>query len=57
MDLIMEARAVLLLVSGAHKQTILARTLSGEISPDCPASLLRLRDGVTVVADRAALGR
>jgi glucosamine-6-phosphate deaminase len=57
MDLIMEARAVLLLVSGAHKQAILLRTLMGAISPDCPASLLRLRDGVTIVADRAALGR
>jgi len=57
MDLIMEARAVLLLVSGAHKRAILERTLRGEVSPDCPASLLRLRDGVTVVADRAALGR
>jgi glucosamine-6-phosphate deaminase len=57
MDLIMEARAVLLLVTGAHKREILRRALEGEPSPDCPASLLRLRDGVTVVADRAALGR
>ena len=57
MDLIMEARSVLLIVSGAHKQEILARMLEGEPSPDCPASLLRLRDGVIVAADRAALGR
>ena len=56
MDLIMEARSVLVIVSGSHKQAILARMLEGEPSPDCPASLLRLRDGVTVAADRAALG-
>jgi glucosamine-6-phosphate deaminase len=57
MDLILASREVVLLVSGAHKRGILERTLAGEISPDCPGSLLRLRDGVTVVADRAALGR
>jgi glucosamine-6-phosphate deaminase len=57
MDLIMRARRVLVLVSGGHKQTILERMLAGAPSADCPASLLRLRDGVTVVADRAALGR
>jgi glucosamine-6-phosphate deaminase len=57
MDLIMEARAVLVIVSGAHKHGILERMLEGEPSPDCPASLLRLRDGVVVAADRAALGR
>jgi glucosamine-6-phosphate deaminase len=57
MDLILASRAVILIVSGAHKRGILERTLTGEISPDCPASLLRLCDGVTVVADRAALGR
>jgi glucosamine-6-phosphate deaminase len=53
----MEARAVLLLVQGAHKQEILRRTLEDEPSPECPASLLRLRENVTIVADRAALGR
>ena len=57
MDLIMEARQVLVIVAGAHKQEILRRMLEGEPSPDCPASLLRLRDGVVVAADRAALGR
>ena len=56
MDLIMGSRSVLLIVSGAHKREILARMLEGEPSPDCPASLLRQRDGVIVAADRAALG-
>jgi glucosamine-6-phosphate deaminase len=57
MDLIMGARSVLLIVPGSHKREILSRMLEGEPSPDCPASLLRLRDGVTIAADRAALGR
>jgi glucosamine-6-phosphate deaminase len=57
MDLIMGARRVLVVVTGAHKRAILDRTLHGEPSEDCPASLLRLRGGVTIVADRAALGR
>jgi glucosamine-6-phosphate deaminase len=56
MDLIMQARSILLIVSGSHKRRILERTLTGDPSPDCPASLLQLRDGVTVAADRAALG-
>jgi glucosamine-6-phosphate deaminase len=57
MDLIMGARSVLVIVSGSHKRAILSRMLEGDPSPDCPASLLRLRDAVTVAADRAALGR
>jgi glucosamine-6-phosphate deaminase len=57
MDLIMEARAVLLLVSGEHKRGILDRALRERPSEECPASLLRLRKGVMIVADRAALGR
>jgi glucosamine-6-phosphate deaminase len=57
MDLIMEARTVLVIVSGAHKQAILTRMLEGEPSPLCPASLLRRRERVIVAADRAALGR
>jgi glucosamine-6-phosphate deaminase len=57
MDLIMEARAVLVIVSGSHKRAIVERMLEGEPSPDCPASLLRLRGAVTVAADRASLGR
>lgn len=57
MDLIMAARSVLVIVSGPHKQAILSRMLHDQPSADCPASLLRLRDAVTVAADRAALGR
>jgi glucosamine-6-phosphate deaminase len=56
MRVIMQARAVLLLVSGAHKREILGRTLDGPPTPDVPSSLLRLRGAVTIVCDAAARG-
>jgi glucosamine-6-phosphate deaminase len=54
MRVIMQARAVLLLVAGVHKREILARTLDGAPTPDVPSSLLRLRGDVTIVCDAAA---
>lgn len=54
MQLIMQAQQVILLVTGAHKRTILARSLFDEPSPQVPASLLRLRNNVTVHCDRLA---
>ncbi|ULH17132.1 glucosamine-6-phosphate deaminase (plasmid) [Deinococcus sp. KNUC1210] len=53
MNVILSARAVLLLVSGAHKRGILRRTLEGPETPDVPSSLLR-RTPLTVIADEAA---
>ena len=53
MDLILAARQVLLLVSGAHKREILRRALHGPLTPDVPASLLR-DAALTVIADQAA---
>ena len=53
MKLILSAKRVLLLVSGAHKQEILRRALNEPVTPDLPASLLR-RTALTVIADRAA---
>lgn len=54
MNLLLAARRIVLLVSGAHKQEILARTIGGPITPDVPASYLRTVAGVTIVADRLA---
>lgn len=53
---LLAARETLLLVSGAHKRKILEATLNGPITPDIPASLLRLAQNITVIADRAAAG-
>jgi glucosamine-6-phosphate deaminase len=55
MKLILSSKHVLLLVSGAHKQGILRRTLTEPITADLPASLLRFA-ALTVIADRAAWG-
>jgi glucosamine-6-phosphate deaminase len=54
MNVLLDARATLLLVSGEHKRTILGRTMDGTPSPQVPASYLHLAENVTVIADRAA---
>lgn len=51
------ARSTILLVSGAHKAAILARTLLDPPSPSVPATALRLLGNVTVIADRAATAK
>lgn len=53
LDLLLAARDVLLLVSGAHKQAILRRALTGPVTPEVPASYLQQVDAL-VIADRAA---
>jgi galactosamine-6-phosphate isomerase len=52
---ILRSRAILLLVSGAHKAAPLRRVLSGRVTTRCPASLLWLHPDVTVLCDREAL--
>ena len=56
MRTLLAARLTLLVVSGAHKRDILARTVAGPVTPGVPASLLRMAPNVVVVADRAAWG-
>jgi glucosamine-6-phosphate deaminase len=47
---ILEARRILVLVSGRAKRDALHAMLHGPISPTCPASALRLHPDVTVIA-------
>ncbi|MDP3069988.1 MAG: 6-phosphogluconolactonase [Opitutaceae bacterium] len=54
MDDILGARHIFLLVSGARKARQLRRLVTGEISPEFPASLLRRHRGVVVFCDAAA---
>ncbi len=54
MTALLAARQTLLVVSGAHKQAILRRTVAGPVTPDVPASYLQQAANVTVIADRAA---
>ncbi len=52
---IMEAKHILLLVSGSSKAEIVKAALTGPITPQVPASILQLHPDVTLVADEAAL--
>jgi glucosamine-6-phosphate deaminase len=51
---IMSARRVLLLVSGAGKADILLRSLTEDVTPAVPASVLQLHPELTVIADTEA---
>jgi 6-phosphogluconolactonase/glucosamine-6-phosphate isomerase/deaminase len=48
------AREIWLLVSGARKAAILAATLSGPVTSEVPASLLREHPGLRIIVDDAA---
>ena len=52
---IMQAKKILLVVSGANKSEILAKALYGPVTPEIPASILQLHPNVTVVADGEAI--
>lgn len=48
---IMQAKKILLLVSGEAKKNILYKTLSGPVSTEVPASILQLHSNLTVISD------
>ena len=52
---IMQAKKILVIVSGADKAQILEKVLYGPITPEVPASILQLHNDVTIVADESAL--
>lgn len=54
---IMQAKKILVIVSGESKAEILKEVLHGPITPAVPASILQLHNDVTIVADEAALGK
>ena len=51
---IMNAKAVILLASGAGKADAVAKMIMGPVSTDCPASILQTHPNVLVVTDEAA---
>ncbi|MGH9477793.1 MAG: 6-phosphogluconolactonase [Terriglobales bacterium] len=53
---ILSARQICLLVRGEHKAAILRRILDEPVSPELPASFLRLGANVVILADQAAAG-
>ena len=54
---IMQARKVLMVVSGADKADILNQVINGPVTPYVPASILQMHPDVTIVADEAALAK
>lgn len=51
---IMNAKAIILLASGAGKADAVAKMIKGPVSTDCPASILQTHPNVLVVTDEAA---
>ncbi len=51
---IMNARKVLMVISGAGKAEILKQSFFGPVTPQVPASILQFHQDVTVVCDEAA---
>ena len=54
---IMQAKKVLVIVSGEDKADIVCKAFAGPITPEVPASVLQLHNDVTLVGDKAALGK
>ncbi|TFG37272.1 MAG: hypothetical protein E4H44_05525 [Candidatus Aminicenantes bacterium] len=52
---IMQAKRLLLIAGGADKADIMAKALTGPITPFIPASILQLHPDLIVVADEAVL--
>lgn len=52
---IMQAKKIVVIVSGESKKDIVKRAFLGPITPEVPASVLQLHNDVTLVSDEAAL--
>ena len=52
---IMQAKKILIVVSGEDKAEIVKKAFFGPITPEVPASVLQLHNDVTLVGDSAAL--
>lgn len=54
---IMQAKKILVVVSGQDKADIVARAFFGPVTPKVPASILQMHNDVTIVGDEAALSK
>lgn len=54
---IMNAKKILLVVSGADKAEIVEKAFFGDVTPKVPASILQMHQDVTIVGDEAAFAR
>jgi len=53
----MQAKKILIVVSGEDKAETVAKAFFGPVTPEVPASVLQLHKDVILVADEAALSR
>ncbi len=51
---VFKARKIIVVASGANKAEAIRATVCGNLSTNCPASLLRLHPDVTIICDEAA---
>jgi len=54
---IMQAKTVMVVVSGADKAEIVKKAFSGPVTPQVPASILQMHSDVILVGDKAALSK
>lgn len=54
---VMNCRRIVMIVNGAHKAAIAARTIKGPIDPLVPASILQLHPNITWLLDAEAAGQ
>jgi 6-phosphogluconolactonase/Glucosamine-6-phosphate isomerase/deaminase len=52
---IMQAKKILVIVSGKGKANIVKEAFTGPVTPQVPASILQLHPDVTLIADKDAL--
>ena len=51
---VMQAKSVLLIANGANKAEAVKAMIQGEVTEDCPASILQRHNNVTVIIDKEA---
>ena len=54
---IMQAKQILVVVSGADKADIVKAAFTGPVTPEVPASILQMHPDVVLVGDKAALSK
>ena len=51
---IMQAKRILIIALGEHKAKAIKQVISGNVTPNCPASVLQFHTDVTLMLDRGA---
>ncbi len=54
---ILKAKKIILLASGANKKDAIAALMDSRLTTQCPATMLKLHDDVTIICDKEAYGK